>query len=93
MKYLFNEKKDVMVITTQNIINRTDSITTVYHDIDDGMWQFLGNTQIDETNAVLVSLEEICMIDESVNDLYKMPCGYMAYKKDNSWNISKYSGS
>ncbi|WP_407396674.1 hypothetical protein [Treponema sp.] len=91
MKFLFKEDKNTMVITTSNIINKTDIITTVYHDSDDGMWQFLGKIQIDETNAVLVSLEEICMIDESVNELYQMPCGYMAYREIDLWKVSKYS--
>lgn len=93
MRYLFNEEKNMIVITTKNVINKSDCITTVYHDNDDGMWQFLGNTQIDETNAILVSLEEICMIDDSENDLCQMPCGYMAYRKENTWTISKYSES
>ncbi len=91
MKFLFKEDKNTMVITTRNVINKCDIITTVYHDNDDGMWQFLGKTQIDETNAVLVSLEEICMIDESVNELHQMPCGYMAYRENSLWKISKYS--
>lgn len=90
MIFLFNEDKNVMVLTTRNVINKKEKITTVYHDIEDGMWQFLGATQIDEGNAVLVSLEEICELDESVNELSQLPCGYMAYREDKNWNISKY---
>ncbi|MCF0242843.1 MAG: hypothetical protein HUK25_09400 [Treponema sp.] len=90
MKYMFLEDKNTMVITTRNIINKSDIITTVYHDVDDGMWQFLGKTPIDESNAVIVSLEEICILDETVNDLYQMPCGFMAYRENTEWNVSKY---
>lgn len=91
MNFLFNEDKNTMVITTRNIITKNDIITTVYHDSDDGMWQFLGKIQIEEANAILVSLEEICLIDESVNELSQMPCGFMAYKENDKWIMSKYS--
>jgi hypothetical protein len=89
MRFLFNEDKNVMVITTKKILENKDKIYTVYHDSDDGMWQFIGNSDSDNSEVCLVSLEEICKLDDTVNDLYDMPCGFMAYKENGQWKISE----
>lgn len=89
MRFLFNEDKNVMVITTKKILENKDKIYTVYHDSDDGMWQFIGTSDSDNSEVCLVSLEEICKLDDSVNDLYDMPCGFMAYKENGQWKISE----
>lgn len=89
MRFIFNEDKNVMVITTKKILENKDKIYTVYHDSDDGMWQFIGNSDSDNSEVCLVSLEEICKLDDSVNYLYDMPCGFMAYKENGQWKISE----
>jgi len=89
MRFLFNEDKNVMVNTTKKILENKDKIYTVYHDSDDGMWQFIGNSDSDNSEVCLVSLEEICKLDDSVNDLYDMPCGFMVYKENGKWKISE----
>lgn len=90
MRFLFNEDKNAMVLTTNEVLEKKDRIYAVYHDSDDGMWQFIGKMDCDNSNARLVSLEEICILDDSVNDLAELPCGYMAQRNNDKWIISKY---
>lgn len=89
----FIEHEDTMVLTTKSIINRKRKIVFISHDYDDGMWEFLDEDDLTEDNACIVSLGEILNIDSSVNDLYDLPLGWIAYKSDNmTWTREKYNG-
>ena len=89
VKYNFLEEKKTMVITTKNIINQIKDITFVSHDDEDGMWEFLDGDEVDETNAAIVSLFEIVQLDNSINELYELPLGGLAYRnnKNEKWII------
>lgn len=87
IKYDFLEDKSTMVITTKNIIAHAKDITLVSHDEDDGMWEFLDGDEVNEKNAVIVSLFEIIMLDDSINELCELPLGWVAYRnnKNEKW--------
>lgn len=53
------------------------------------MWQFLDGNEIDEGDAVIVSLKEIVTIDSSVNLLSNLPLGGYAWRNTISekWNF------
>lgn len=82
MRYLFKDAKNTMVITTKEILNGEHPVTTVSHDLYDGMWQFLDGEELSEERAAIISLEEMAEIDDSVNDIANLPLGGIACKKD-----------
>ena len=87
LEYNFSEDKNTMVITTKNIINNVNDIVLVFHDEDDGIWEFLDGEIIDKESAAIVSLFEIVKLDNSVNDLCGLPLGGRAYRnsKNEEW--------
>ncbi|QTQ11698.1 hypothetical protein HRI96_05490 [Treponema parvum] len=80
MKWLFNDEKTTMVLTTKRIINKINPISIVTHDGEDGMWQFLDKGELNEESAAVVSLEEIVLLDASLMSLYDLPLGWTAEK-------------
>jgi hypothetical protein len=87
-KWRFADSPNVMVITTKNIMYNKNQILSVYHDFDDGMWQFLDGTDVTEEEAAIISLEEIIEIDDSIIELSNLPLGWSAWRisKDSEWN-------
>ncbi|KAB8039434.1 hypothetical protein GCL60_04055 [Silvanigrella paludirubra] len=77
----FNDEPNVMVITSKNILERKTEILTISHDEDDGMWQFLDNSDLNEDDARILSLKEICEIDETVKELANLPLGWHAWRE------------
>ena len=80
-----------MVITTKKIMNKESSILFVSHDEDDGMWEFLDGNDVNEKEAVIVSLFEIVQIDMTINQIADLPLGWIAYRENvhNKWNKQK----
>lgn len=89
IKYSFSEDKNTMVITTKSIINNVKDIVLVSHDDDDGMWEFLDGEEVNEEDAVIVSLFEIVKLDDSINELCELPLGWVAYRDNKNGNWVK----
>lgn len=53
----------------------------MYHDDDDGSWQFLSEDSVTSEDAMIVCLEEIVKRDPSVNELFNLPTGQMATRE------------
>jgi len=85
--WTFTDEPNVMVMTTKNIINNNSPIISIWHDAGDGMWQFLDGTDVNEKDAMMVSLEEIVNLDNSVIEVSNLPLGWVAWreKKDSVW--------
>lgn len=58
------------------------------------MWQFLCGESHDESEARVVSLYSIFVLDNSIAQLANMPCGYIAERKniESDWIIRKRGG-
>lgn len=86
-KWAFADEPNVIVMTTKNIVNNKNQILSVWHDADDGMWQFLDGTDVNEEDAILISLEEIVDIDDSVKEVSDLPLGWVAWReqKGSEW--------
>ena len=78
----FDEDPNVMVLTTKKIINKQEEIRTVYHDADDGMWQFLDGTDINEDTMAIVGLTEVIGIDKTVVEVNDLPLGWVAWREE-----------
>jgi hypothetical protein len=53
----------------------------VKHDADDGSWQFHHGAAIVVNEAMIVALNEIIKIDESIKELADLPYGWTAWRK------------
>lgn len=82
MEFKFSDDKNTMVITTKNIIQKRKDIKLVSHDEDDGIWEFLDGEKVDEKSAAIVSLFEMVLIDNSINELFDLPLGWIAYREN-----------
>lgn len=45
------------------------------------MWQFLCGKEHTTDDARIVSLEEVCALDPSIDEVADMPCGFYINKK------------
>lgn len=68
------------VITTKYVINNNSPIIRVIHE-KDGDWQFLGKEEnLSESDAFVLSLEEILCLDNTLQDVLHFPLGKQAYR-------------
>ena len=81
-KKQFADSGNTAVFTTSFVLNGND-ITTVYHDKEDGAWQFMSSDKYEnfETVAKVVSLNEIVEMDSSILEIADLPLGYYAFRK------------
>lgn len=87
----FLEPDNLAVFTCTHVMKGGDPILYVFHDMDDGGWQFLcGAPQHLNSDAMIVALSEIVDVDASVRDVADMPVGNCASRKDrhDSWAIA-----
>ena len=89
----FKEPDNTAVFTTKFVLNEGKEITLVYHDEDDGAWQFFSNDEFDDfkTVAKIVLLREIIEMDNSLLDLADLQEGYFAQRrsKGEKWIIKE----
>jgi len=82
MNWPFADPKNVAVYTVKSVWLKKRPILYVYHNEDDGAWQFHADSVPDETDASIVALEEIVNLDNSVNELADLPFGWCAVRKN-----------
>ena len=78
------------VITTKYVINNNSPIIRVIHE-KDGAWQFLGKEEnLSESDAFVLSLEEILYLDNTLQDVLSLPLRKQAYRTSpkDSWIAS-----
>ncbi|HHY72168.1 MAG TPA: hypothetical protein GX497_02870 [Bacillus bacterium] len=71
-----------MVLTTKDVIANGKPILVVFHDEDDGMWQFHSGDDVDMGDAVLISLREMIELDSSLVELVDLPLGWVAWRNN-----------
>ena len=84
MDFPFDEPENVAVFTCFHIMEKNKDICHVFHDNDDGAWQFLCDKKHSMSDARIVSLKSIFEKDPSVGALADMPPGYGATRKNKS---------
>lgn len=77
----FEDPKSVAVFTTKSVASGAEPILAVYHDSDDGAWQFIGAEDASEENGSLVSLQHVVNLDPSVAALADLPLGWRAWRE------------
>jgi len=91
VEWPFNQPKNCAVFTIRQVIEGESPIQVVYHDLEDGGWQFVSNVEYTMEDAKLVGLEEITKIDPTVLELAKIEPGYHAWRNNvgDKWTIAK----
>lgn len=87
----FCEERNVVVLTTKDVVFGDSDILYVYHGLDDGMWQFHSHLYPTKDEASVVALEVVYSIDKSIGELSDLPLGYFAHRKtkNDSWIIER----
>ncbi len=80
--WLFRDPPDLAVITTRSIVQGGLLIAHVFHDADDGGWQFHDGEPgpPSEEDAMVVSLRSVVERDPTLNDLADLPEGWRAWR-------------
>lgn len=81
--WVFDDPPNVAVIAARSVVFEHDWIAYVSHDPEDGAWQFRGSRtlQMQESDAVVVSLRSIVELDSTVKDLANLPLGWHAWRE------------
>ncbi len=90
---VFPDSLNTAVFTTKFIVQDKKEITYVSHDFEDGAWQFFSDDNFDnyEEIAMILSLDEIIQIDNSVLEIADLPFGSVATRKSktDNWTITR----
>lgn len=86
----FEDDLSTAVITTRFVFKDNKPITSVFHHEVDGMWEFIGDDKCaDDRDYLIVSLEEMIKIDQSILKISDLPLGMSANREnaDAPWII------
>lgn len=85
---LSKRKLNTAVITTKFVLNNSP-ILFVFHYLDDNMWQFSGKEICNDDDYKVISLEEIILLDNSINEILHISPGYYAHRNDinDNWKV------
>lgn len=77
----YTENLKLEVATTSYVMEKNSPIVYVSHD-DEGNWTFLSADDVEVSDAMLVTLEDIVVFDPTVVRVLTMPLSHEAYRKD-----------
>lgn len=79
------------VITTKYIVQEKQPVLRVIHD-NDGDWQFLGNQEVTEADAMVLSMAQMLQMDGTLAEVLDIPEGSAAIRTtvDSDWIIEPY---
>ena len=91
MEWKFQDSPNTAVFTTKRVASSESWIGYVYHDAEDGAWQFHAPEASDQEEPMIVGLSEIVNLDRSVEILADLPRGYYAWRenRDAAWQKAK----
>lgn len=89
----FAEAHNTAIFTTKFVITDNKEITEVYHEWEDGAWQFFSDDSFDDYRKVImvVCLGEIVRHDDTILEIADIPPGYYAHRKfkGDIWIVEK----
>ena len=83
-EFWFSEPENTACVTCCHVMHGHAEIVNVFHDEDDGGWQFLCGEEHETKEFMLVSLKQVVEVDPSVNGLHEMPLGCGA-TRESKW--------
>lgn len=85
MPFPFDEPENCATFTTRFILEGLDWIGLVFHDAEDGTWQFHSlDRELNMKDAAIMSLGNIVRLDPSVEELADLPRGWKARRTSKS---------
>ena len=87
-EWVFADAANTAVFTTRQVVEQGLPIRSVWHDGDDGGWQFLCGTTNAESDLRIVGLGEIVRLDPSVREVADLPRGWVAWRslRSDAWH-------
>ena len=85
----FSDPPNVAVFTSRAIAGGIEWIAYVFHDADEGAWEFHGLTATRPGDAIVVGLGEIVELDPTVLALAELPLGWSARRRTQhaAWEV------
>jgi hypothetical protein len=80
--WAFPDSPHTECYSTRRVMSGDHPITRVFHDSEDGAWQFHGPEESTIEDAVLVCLHCIVEKDVTVKTLADLPAGWCAWRDD-----------
>ena len=93
MTFAFKDEPETACIVCQHVLDGKNPITLISHDEEDGMWQFLCSEDHTLEDVRLISLAEACKLDESINQVADLPCGFVVERTEAKASWKVYSSS
>lgn len=87
----FEDQENTWAFTTKAVIERGEPVLYVWHDADDGAWQFRDGSDAEIEDIIVVGLGEVVGKDPTLKSLADLPLGWCAWRKDKSdmWKREK----
>ena len=78
-----------VVFTTRFVVEDNSEIIYACHD-SDGDWQFFSKEEATEEDAMIISMDEILEIDNSIEKILDIPKGFEAHRSNklDDWIIA-----
>jgi hypothetical protein len=76
----YDDPPNVAVFTTRSVVADKLLIKYVYHEQNDGAWQFYASANVTLDDVIIVSLAHVARTDPSVKLLADLPLGWFAYR-------------
>lgn len=73
----FTDPPNFRAFSTRGVMERGEAILAVYHEADDGAWQFIGGPW-ERADLVIVCLSHAVAHDDTVAELADLPRGWGA---------------
>lgn len=77
----FDQPRNCAVITMRQVMDGSEPILLVGHDLDDHGWQFVGVTDANFKDGRVMCLEEVVTLDPSVMQVADLPPGWQAIRQ------------
>jgi hypothetical protein len=78
----FNDPPHTGVFTTKRVMSGDDPVTRVFHDVEDGAWQFHGPDESKPEDLAYVCFHHIVDNDTTIKDLADLPVGWCAWREN-----------
>lgn len=77
----FDQPPNCATMTSRKVVREGEPITHAYHDESDHGWQFYSAAGSTMADAMIVALEEIVRLDQTIVEIADLPPGWMAERE------------
>lgn len=77
----FDQPRNCGVITMRQVVEGSEPILLVTHDLDDHGWQFIGTSDAATEDGRVVCLEDIVGLDPTILEVADLPPGHRAIRE------------